>query len=348
MLKQLFKRITTVAALSVAGLTGSDFAVAQIGESKAVWGLTTGDTLTVNVVIVKQTEVIVLDQSPTISETTDRFQIQYQVSGSSPAGDIMVAAKLRRTVRETGETTPEVLQVAAGSARALDDLALNLELDSDGVVTSISTTDRDAIVAIFSGLDPSASRLLRNACPDSVIAGWFARPFWVAHDRESLQEGVSWSRTEEIAIGPFGTMRCDADLELANAEELAGSVEISGKGRFVPLVLPSDARAFGVLPLTDVTAELDEFSGNARMYLSPSETEGTPKPGNRPQFESLNVTLRFHGTATIPVKKEIALTDERPETVSYRQTQVQSWFLQDFSYGRREFFSNEPVPREPK
>ena len=218
-----------------------------------------------------------------------------------------------------------------------------LGMDSGGKYTSLASSDRDAIVATFSGLDPSASKLLMDACPDSVIAGWFAKPFWVAHDRKSLKMGAAWSRSEDIALGPFGALRCDADLKLATAKESIGSVEISAKGRFIPLVRPTDAESSGAMLLSDVTAELDEYSGNARMHLSPVAEEGIPAKSNRPQFESIDVRIRFHGTATLPERSTAALKNEPPVAVSFRQTQVQSWILQDFSFGRPEIFFNEPL-----
>ena len=339
---RLCARIITVVAMLNAVLTSANCAcVAQIGESKAVWGLTTGDTFTANVVIIKQTEVTVGDQAPTVSETTDRFQIQYQVAGSGPAGDIIIAARLKRPLREAGDTSSAALKVDSRTTKSLEELTMILEMNPGGTFTSITSSDRDAIVATFSGLDPSASRLLQDACPDRVIAGWFARPFWVAHDRESLKEGAAWSRSEDIALGPFGTLRCDADLKLAQAKESTGSVEISAKGRFIPLVRPSDAESSGAMLLTDVTAELDEYSGNARMYLSPVAKEGIPAKTNRPQFESIDVRIRLHGTATLPGKNGDASKNEPAIVVSFRQTQMQSWILQKFSYGRREFFLNE-------
>ena len=341
---RLCARMITVVTIVNAVFTSANCAcVAQIGESNAVWGLTTGDTFTANVVIIKQTEITVGDQAPTVSETRDRFQIQYQVAGSGPAGDIIIAARLQRPLREVGDSSSSALKVDGQTTKLLEELTMILGMDSGGKYTSLASSDRDAIVATFSGLDPSASKLLLDACPDSVIAGWFARPFWVAHDRKSLKVGAAWSRSEDIALGPFGSLRCDADLKLVKVKESIGSVEISANGRFIPLVRPTDAESSGAMLLTDVTAELDEYSGNARMHLSPAAEEGIPAKTNRPQFESIDVRIRFHGTATLPERSSVALKNEPPVAVSFRQTQVQSWILQDFSFGRPEIFFNEPL-----
>ena len=341
---RLCPRIVTVLAMLNTVFTSTDCTcVAQIGESKAVWGLTTGDTFTANVVISKTTEVTVGDQAPTVSETRDRFQIQYQVAGSGPAGDIIIAARLQRPLREASDSSSAALKVDSRTTKSLEELTMILGMDSGGTYTTLTSSDRDAIVTTFSGLDPSASRLLQDTCPDSVIAGWFARPFWVAQDRKSLKVGAAWSRSEDIALGPFGTLRCDADLQLTKVKEHTGSVEISANGRFVPLVRPTDAESSGATLLTDVTAELDEYSGNARMHLSPVAEEGIPTKTNRPQFESIDLRIQFHGTATLPERSTVALKNEPPVAISFRQTQVQSWILQDFSFGRPEIFFNEPL-----
>ena len=202
---RLCARIITAVTIVNAVFTSANCAcVAQIGESNAVWGLTTGDTFTANVVIIKQTEITVGDQAPTVSETKDRFQIQYQVAGSGPAGDIIIAARLQRPLREVGDSSSSALKVDGQTTKLLEELTMILGMDSGGKYTSLASSDRDAIVATFSGLDPSASKLLLDACPDSVIAGWFGRPFWVAQDRKSLKVGAAWSRSEDIALGPFG------------------------------------------------------------------------------------------------------------------------------------------------
>jgi hypothetical protein len=318
-------------------------AAGQIGDSKAIWGLSTGDTFSASVVIVKQTEVTVGEQSPTQSETTDKFQIQYQVVGVDPAGDIVVAARMQRPERETSKSSPQSLQTFDAAIQSLEQFTVVLQVSSEGVVTSVSPSDRESLIAYFSGLDPSSSNLLSNACPNSVVASWFARPFWIAHDQTTLKEGAKWDRTEDIALGSFGTLHCETALKVATVDPKWGSIELKGSGRFVPLVLPTKQASFGEPPLAEFTAELDEYSGKARMFLAPIVDDVVPSPPKRPQFESIELTLRFHGTGTIVDRS--AEEQAPPQKVTFRQTQIQSWLLQGFSFGRRELFFNMPTPR---
>jgi hypothetical protein len=63
----------------------------------------------------------------------------------------------------------------------------------------------------------------------------------------------------------------------------------------------------------------------------------------RPQFESMEFTIRLHGRGTLPAKQPGGL-----QQVTFQQTQVQSWNLVDFEFGRPEFLFNVPVPADAK
>jgi len=312
---------------------------ASADEPGPVWGVSAGDRFQVSVVIVKQTEVTIDDQPPTLSETKDRFLIEYRVAQISATGDAVIVASLRRPVRETGTASPASLKSAAEAAGTLEDLLVVLHVDSEGVVQKISPTDREALIAQVSSLDPSVTRLLQNACSDDVIAGWFGRPFWLTTDPATAAQGQTWSRSDEMTVGVFGTLRSEVELKAGATVDQRMGLEMSGTGRFVPLVVPETDSPGHSFQLKNVDATLDQFTGRARMFLSPAEANPDGTNPKRPQFESMEVTVRLHGSGTHQQNPS-----DKVQQVSFRQTQIQSWTLVDFQSGRPEFRFSVPVP----
>jgi len=326
----------------------SSLQAAQDDEPQTVWGLRAGDRFLVNVFIIKQTEVTIEGQSPETNETRDRFEIEYTVAAVMKSGDGLFTVRLKKATRETGNTTFESLKVSAPSARSLEDLRLRFQVDRLGQITNIDRRDKEAFLVALSSLDPSVWQMMRDACSDETLAGWFSRPFWpampdsivVAADQGEAPESEVEipERVESMALGPFGLLNTTVQLTPAtNADDETG-LEISGTARFAPLVVPESRQARGRLPLTDVTAELDEFSGRVRLAKR--------KPAEREQkisqrglaFQSMETTARFHGSGLL------ASGEDEPRKLSFRQTQIQLWILAGQTLARPEMLFGVPAP----
>ena len=115
---------------------------AHADETKTVWGLKAGDRFVVSVLSVKHTEVTIGDQPATISDTRDRFEIEYRVTQVRNSGDAVIAARLRKASRDVGDESQDSLKASARSARALEDLRIGFEIDSTGQILTITPRAR--------------------------------------------------------------------------------------------------------------------------------------------------------------------------------------------------------------
>jgi hypothetical protein len=331
-------------------------------ETSAVWGLKAGDRFVVSVLSVKHTEVTIGDQPATSSDTRDRFEIEYHVTQVRNSGDAVIAARLRKAVRDVEESSQDSLKASARSARALEDLRIGFEIDSTGQILTIAARDRETVLAALSGLDVSASQLLRDSCPEDVITSWLSRPFWtgLTGQVDDLPQGsdqnekqkTPMTRKDSMAIGPFGVMQVTLELEPKAADDGEESMTVTGQGRFVPLVVPNRDSVSSKIPLQNVAADLDEYSGKILLSREKPRDE-TPVPENdlpdlRPEviprqrdvhFQSMEINVRLHGSGTL--KGAVGSADQ---SVIFRQTQMQSWILTEMSFARSEYLFDVPVP----
>ncbi len=346
----------------IAGALSSLIVPAGADESNAIWGLKTGDRFVVSVLSVKHTEVTIGDQPATHSDSRDRFEIEYRVTQVRNSGDAVIAARLRKASRDVSEASQDSLKASARSARSLEDLRIGFEIDPTGQILTITERDRDLLLSALSGLDVPTSQLLRDSCPEDVIASWLSRPFWAGPTDSAdvlPQEGdpkeqtkSSLTRKDSIAIGPFGVMQTTLELEPNAADKKKESITVTGKGRFVPLVVPNREMISSKIPLQNVKAELDEYSGK---ILLAQEKPGVDKPlpeGSRPEslpeiipaqndvhFQSMELTIRLHGSGTLK-----ATAGNADQNLIFRQTQMQSWILTELSFARSEYLFDVPVP----
>ena len=92
-----------------------------------------------------------------------------------------------------------------------------------------------------------------------------------------------------------------------------------------------------------VGGQLDQVSGTARMFLTSADEDKTQPIRKRPQFESMELTIRLHGKGSHQKGQS-----DQPQQVTFRQTQIQSWNLVEFEFGRPEIFFNVPIPVDAK
>ncbi len=341
----------SLAWLSLPGITlagVSSLQAAQADEPQTVWRLRTGDKFVVNVFIIKQTEVTIEGQPPETNETRDRFEIEYTVTAVMKSGDGFFTVRLKKATRETGNTTSESIKASAPSARSLEDLRLRFQVDRLGQITNIDRRDKEAFLVALSSLDPSAWQMMRDACSDEALAGWFSRPFWpavpdpivAAADQGEATESKAEipERVEAMALGPFGLLNTTVQLTPPTNVDDETGLKISGTARFAPLVVPKSRQAQARLPLRDITAELDEFSGRVRLAKR--------NPVGREQkiiqrglaFQSMETTARFHGSGLL------TSVDDEPRKLSFRQTQIQLWILAGQTLARPEMPFGVPAP----
>ena len=335
---------------------------ARADETNAIWGLKTGDRFVVSVLSVKHTEVTIGDQPATNSDTRDRFEIEYRVTQVKNSGDAVIAARLRKASRDVGEASQDSLKASARSARSLEDLRIGFEIDPTGQILTITERDRDFVLSALSGLDISTSQLLRDSCPEDVIASWLSRPFWAGptdsadvlpQDADQKEQTMSsLTRKDSIAIGPFGVMQATLELQPNAADNKKNSMTVTGKGRFAPLVVPNRETISSMIPLQNVTAELDEYSGKILLAQKKPKDE-TPVPaGSRPEslpeiipakndvhFQTMELSIRLHGSGTLK-----GMAGNTDQNVTFRQTQMQSWILTELSLARSEYLFDVPVP----
>lgn len=348
--------------LFIAGALSGLIVPASADESNAIWGLKAGDRFVASVLSVKHTEVSIGDQPASNSDTRDRFEIEYRVTQIKNSGDAVFVARLRKAGRDVGEASQDSLKASARSARSLEDLRIGFEIDPSGQILTITERDRDLLLSALSGLDISTSQLLRDSCPEDVVASWLSRPFWsgptdsadvLPQEGDPKQQTKPFlTRKDSIAIGPFGVLQTTLELEPNAADKKEESITVTGKGRFVPLVVPNREMISSKIPLQNVTVELDEYSGKI-LLAEEKPGDETPLPeGSRPEslpeiipaqndvpFQSMELNIRLHGSGTL--KGTAGNTDQN---VTFRQTQMQSWILTEFSLARSEYLFDVPVP----
>lgn len=327
-----FVEVVLCAVCAICG-TGK---AATADEPSTIWGLADGNRFVVSVMIVKQTEVTVDGQQPVIAETRDRFEIEYRVTEVLKNGDVVIAAKLRKGTREAVDATTDAAPAPSPPARALDDLRISFQVDSGGLLTSIDVQDKDALLAALSGLDPSASQLMRDSCPDEVIGSWFGRPFWIAAGSPADEPDTVthppkiFERQDSLSLGPFGILRTEVELKPVEAADEEALLSISGTGRFVPLVILKSSSVQMPLPLKDFSAELDDYSGKVQLSRDASAL-------GEPPVQSLKLDIRFHGTGTL----QNPATSES-QSVTFRQSQTQLWILTNSFAIRRAYDVPQP------
>jgi hypothetical protein len=329
----MFQVMLIVAALSP--VMGSRIAA---DEQTSVWELRGGDRFIVNVFVVKHTEVTVGEKPPVTSDTRDRFEIEYRVLEVLKTGDVVLAARLRRSVRETGESSPGSLKTASQSKSTLEDLRIRIQVDPAGQVLPLDELERESVLSTLSGVDPATVRLFRDSCPEEVIAGWFGRPFWTASDSTEANGQIP-ERSDSLSFGPFGTMRTQLTITTRPAADLRREYLIAGKGRFVPLVVPESIGSQKTVLLTDVVAELEEYSGKV---TAPGDSDAEEPPEDVPRslpFQSMDLTVRFQGSGMFQTSE-----NSPRQKLLFRQTQVQSWILTSHTFGRPEVPLGIPVP----
>lgn len=309
-------------------------------------GLRPGNHITVLVASSRQTDISIDGQPEVTQETSESLQIQYRVIAVERSGDVVVKTIVSKIDRQPPSS---ILTRLAGAT-------FSLTIHPDGNVSTLTAEGRDAMVMHLSNGDPESAQILRKCLTDEAIASWFSIPFWMIRPVEDERTHDAWERSHDVSLGTLGSLHLDLNFQAGDIEGSLANVVIAGDAHFRPLVLPdTDARAFPFL--SNASVEVDEVSGTGRLYVA--EPDADEPPQARPEFESVDWTLRLHGEAELPLAKvektaavplpddEIAAEQEvsrKSGTVTFRQSQHHAWTLQSFSIGMPGMFGKELVP----
>ena len=327
-----------------------------IRDVPGFWGLRPGNEITVVVVSSRRTDIAVDGQPEVTRESTESLQIQYRVVAIERSGDVIVKAIVRKMDRQPPSS---ILARLTGAA-------FSLAIHPDGNVSTLTSEGRDALVTHLSNGDPESAQILKKCLTDETIGSWFSVPFWMIRPVVDDDPQDAWERSHDVSLGTLGSLQLDLNFRLSDVQDSMANVVIAGDAHFRPLVLPDTVAA--ALPfLSNASVEIDEVSGTGRIYVAAPDADkqdADKPPGARPEFETVEWTLRLHGDAQLPAAK-LAKTAAIPDadddnsaeqdvsrktgTVTFRQTQHHSWTLQSSSIGMPGMFENDrlmiPAPQ---
>ena len=323
-----------------------------IRDVPGFWGLRPGNEITVLVASSRRTDIAVDGQPEVTRETSESLQIQYRVVAIERSGDVLVKAIVRKMDR----------QPPSSILTRLNGATFSLAIHPDGHVSTLTSEGRDALVTHLSNGDPESARVLKKCLTDETIGSWFSVPFWMIRPAKDDKIPDAWERRHNVSLGTLGSLQLDLNFQLGDIQDRMAKVVTDGEAHFRPLVLPdTDAAAFPFL--SNASVEIDEVSGTGRIYVASPDAD--EPPGARPEFETVEWTLRLHGNAQLPLAKPAktaavpvpdkdnpAAKDVSPRTgtVTFRQTQHHLWTLQSFSIGipRMLEFDRLAVPVPPQ
>ncbi|MEZ6058924.1 MAG: hypothetical protein R3C19_01025 [Planctomycetaceae bacterium] len=286
-----------------------------------VWGLSEGSRFFVTTTVVRESSVQLGDLAPLNSKITDVFEVEYFAGAAIARGDTLfrvLITPVSRTVEPSGE------RLAAMTDRRLPrlkDVELPLMVTPDGTAHVVDGY-RQTLDSL-AGMDKQNQELLLTAYPTEVVQSWFAQPFWLAPPVSELKAGGTWERTDLHSLGLLGRMRTAVTLKVRDINDREASVTLQGTSRLEEPPA-NDQKGTQVVQFSDVTMNLDDFSGTAvlRFYDPPpptandtndAETEGESQRDEaepdsvdvastpRPWFQELTVDLSYSGSATVTV-----------------------------------------------
>lgn len=330
--------ITVFMTALLIGLSPLPVTAQPLRESGHFRSLRPGHEITVLAATSRRTDVVVDGQPEITTTSSETVQIQYRVVGQDRSGNLVVRLFVQRLDCQPPNTILARLRIAP----------ILLSIQPDGRVHTLNSSSRESLIMNLSNGDPEGLQFLRKCLTDETIAAWFSIPFWMLRPADSDDVQSPWERNHEVSLGTLGSLQLDLSFRPGAPENGIADITISGAARFRPLVLPAaDAVAFPFL--SDPGIEVDEISGIGRVYVaSQDETEGLQQ---RPEFKSVEWTIRLHGDANLLPAKPVTTEQDTPDTtskVTFRQTQNHVWTLQHFTRGKQGmlfFDSNPDVPQ---
>ena len=327
-------------------------AAQPLREPSGFRGLMAGNEITVLVASSRRTDIAVDGQPEVTTETSESMRIQYRVVSLERSGNLVVKMSVHKLDHQPPTPILSRLKVSP----------ILLNIQPDGEVSISSPESRDALVTNLSRGDPQSAQVLKMCLTDESISSWFSVPFWMLRPGEDEENKDVWERSHDVSLGTLGTLQLDLSFRSGDIEKSMAKVAISGEARFRPLVLPdSEATAFPYL--SNASVEIDEISGTGQIHAA--SPDGDKPPEQRPEFESVEWTIRLHGEAELPPTKPVKpaasqnsdddaavglAVPGKTSKVTFQQTQHHVWKLQSFSAGLTGIFYDDrmtrPVPAE--
>lgn len=339
---------TVISVVMLTAFVVPSVAAQGIRDVPGFWGLRQGNEISVLMASSRRTEIVVAGQAEVTRETSESLQIQYRVVAIERSGDVLVKAIVRKIERQP---TSLILTRLTGAT-------FSLAIHPDGSVSMLTSEGRDALVTHLSNGDPESAQVLKKCLTDETIRSWLSVPFWLIQPVADDKLQVTWNRSHDVSLGTLGSLQLDLNFRVGDMQASMAKIMIAGDAHFRPLVLPdTDTAAFPFL--SNAKVEIDEVSGTGRLHVASPDAD---EPSElRPQFESVEWTLRLHGEAQLPWDKlpqkstipagadgDPAVQDvsRKSSMVTFRQTQHQLWTLQGFTIGmpRRLEFDRLSVP----
>jgi hypothetical protein len=301
-----------------------------------IWSMRAQDQFSVSVSIDKRTEIELDGQTPVVTATNDRLELEYRVLRVLRDRQCDMIVICRNAVREVrdSQSEPSIQKLQTAVSLANDQL-IPVHVGLDGSMVLTATSERNSLLSRISGADHGASALLDAACPDEVITGWLSAPFWSV--AESGDQSTPWQREHTVSAGPLGAFRVDLTMTPVKPDGALLPISISGEGRFVPLVLPQKSHAGIPEILKSVSGKVGQVSGRIQLHR-PAEDKVPAEFG--PDLESLTFTMVISGEG-----QSAAIGELPSRAVRFRQTQTQSWVLTERRQGPIEV---ERIPGLPK
>lgn len=310
--------------------------------AQSIWGLQSNDRFVLNVMISRETELVIDEAAPVTNKVVDRLELEYQVTQIDPSGNATLNVRVRGAIRDPGAVSDEQDLLADRRLSLLNDVQLSIDVAPDGTVEQLSTSDREALLQTLAGLNPTSLSVLNECCSEQSLIAWLARPFWFSDDFGKLKPGYSWDESDLISLGILGNVRTDLRIEVAEpgASPLV-KLQLKGNGAFVPLIGSHQAQKAMPIRLAEPAVVLDEYSGSATLRQPPLPSEkDEPESRSRPLFDQLSLKMSFSGSC-------VAEDDQKSRNVRFRQTQIQSWLLAKWSFGGPPLLIRGPLSAEP-
>ena len=306
-----------------------------LSAQETIWGLSPGNTFTIETTIERQTTMQINGGREATSKVTEQLQMEYVVNSIRPTGIVFEVNVVK--ANRSGSKEPEVTESSPNDQlESLKNFSAFILVAPDGVVTNIAR--RLDSLRLLAGPEPLGMDLLATACSEKVMISWLSYPFWMTPTTEKPEQGTEWQRADELSLGLMGSLRTMVTCTVDMVDGQRIDLKISGDGRHVAEV--TNDKSENLLQFANVEAAVESFSGAGQMVL-PEVSVIKPEDGEpeelRPWFENLTLEWQIKGKATVT-----SASSERE--VSFRQTRKQtSRLLPGYRVGTRRMFPVEEL-----
>lgn len=285
-----------------------------------LWGLTYSNSFSVETTVERTTTVKIGDGPESVHQSTETIVVEYRMAAIQQS-EIALRATIASCNRSGESSSQPFGQLAAQQIGICKGLQVYLNLDADGVVTSITQGSATG-ARVLAGGPGEDSDLLAACWNDRVIGSWLGRPFWCGLKPDEWKQEATWEHTDDVSLGLLGQLRNIVTCTMKEVTDDKAEVLITGNARHIPLTSLNWPEA-APLKLGDVTVSVDQFSGSAKMIrpkkpvaLDAQNSRFSPPPSLRPLFDSLLLSWKISGETKIKVgdsERPVVFNQQRKE-----------------------------------